>query len=510
MIETVSAGPEAPASGGRLARRRVLVVCTHLRPGRTKRRSTSVMQPLAGLHVASLIDAERYEVTLHHEDWHGPYDTTRPETYDLVFLSGLQPDFDRMRQLSFHFRRGGSIVVAGGSICTLFPEFAARFFDVVCSGGIDSARDVMEDFERGSLKPIYRSPIKTISSYDVDYSILARSGISPRVHLVEASRGCSFKCTFCVMPSEVGDHATYDLAAVKRAIDNSLESSPRFSFRRLFPLIIFLDNNFSDDRSHMLKVCEMLRADRRIRGWAALVTQNVLADRALIRHLANSKCMTLFAGIESFDETMLRAYNKKQNLSRKRNVLADIEFAERLGIGIGYGYLFDPQQQSAQEMADQIRFVAREPRLPMPVYLSVVAPLAGTESLGRSWRPAIWRRTSGCATSTANRCATPTSPTSRGASSPLSRISSGVRGSSSAAGASCSRPCAASRGRGAGPRSAGMSSRRRTCIASCGPGRGPRWGGPIAPATTRSIRNISSGPPTFPARISSAISSRSR
>jgi hypothetical protein len=90
--------------------------------------------------------------------------------------------------------------------------------------------------------------------------------------------------------------------------------------------------------------------------------------------------MTLFAGIESFDEKMLRAYNKKQNLSRKRNVLDDIEYAERLGIGIGYGYLFDPRQQSAREMADQIRFVAREPRLPMPVYLSVVAPLAGTES----------------------------------------------------------------------------------------------------------------------------------
>lgn len=380
IAPAASAQPEPSASARSSGRRRVLVVCTHLRPGRIKRRSTYVMQPIAGLHVASLIDPGRYDVTLYHEDWHGPYDTTRPETYDIVFLSGLQPDFDRMRQLSFHFRRGGSIVVAGGSVCTLFPEFATRFFDVVCAGGIDSARDVMVDLERGMLKPIYRSPIKTISSYDVDYSILTRSGISPRVHLVESSRGCSFKCTFCVMPSEVGDHSTYDLAAVKRAIDSSLASSPRFSFRRLFPLVIFLDNNFSDDRSHMLKVCELMRTDRRIRGWAALVTQNILGDRELIRHLAASKCMTLFAGIESFDEKMLRAYNKKQNLSRKHNVLDDIEYAERLGIGIGYGYLFDPRQQSADEMAEQIRFVAREPRLPMPVYLSVVAPLAGTES----------------------------------------------------------------------------------------------------------------------------------
>ena len=208
-------------------KRRVMIVCAHLRPGRVKRRSSYVMQPISGLHVASLIDAERYDVSLWHEDWHGPYDTTSTKTYDIVFLSGLQPDFDRMRQLSFHFRRGGSVVVAGGSICTIFPEFATRFFDVVCAGGIDSARHVMEDFERGTLKPIYRSPIKAISSYDVDYSNLTRNGINPSVHLLESSRGCSFKCKFCVVPSEVGDHAAYDLAAVQRALDNAITTSPR-------------------------------------------------------------------------------------------------------------------------------------------------------------------------------------------------------------------------------------------------------------------------------------------
>src|SRR5215813_10000902 len=80
-------------------KRRVLVVCTHLRPGRVKRRSEYVMQPIAGLHVASLIDPQRYDVTLYHEDWHGPFNPFQAEKYDLVFLTGLQPDFDRMRQL---------------------------------------------------------------------------------------------------------------------------------------------------------------------------------------------------------------------------------------------------------------------------------------------------------------------------------------------------------------------------------------------------------------------------
>ena len=55
-------------------RRRALVICAHLRPGRDKRRSRYFMQPISGLHVGSLIDPRYFDVRLHHEDWHGPFD----------------------------------------------------------------------------------------------------------------------------------------------------------------------------------------------------------------------------------------------------------------------------------------------------------------------------------------------------------------------------------------------------------------------------------------------------
>jgi hypothetical protein len=362
-----------------LAKRRALVICTHLRPGRVKRRSKYVMQPISGLHVASLIDSQRFDVRLYHEDWHGPFDPFHAETYDIVFLTGLQPDFDRMRQLAYFFRRAGAKVVAGGSICTLFPEFAAQFFDAVCAGGVDSVRQVIADFERNALQPIYRSPTMHISSYPVDYSLLAKSGISPSVHLLESSRGCSFRCSFCVIPQEVGGHAKYDLSNLSAAIENALATSPWFSFRRWYPTIIFLDNNFSDDRQYMLRVCEMMRNHPKIRGWAALVTQNIMHDRELIKYMADAKCITLFFGLESFDQVFLKKHKKKQNLGRSHNIIDDIAFAESNGIGIGYGYLFDPRLQTVQEMEEQIHMIGRHPALPMPVYLSVVAPLAGTE-----------------------------------------------------------------------------------------------------------------------------------
>ena len=36
--------------------------------------------------------------------------------------------------------------------------------------------------------------------YTIDHGLLAKNGINPLLHLMESSRGCSFKCRFCVIP----------------------------------------------------------------------------------------------------------------------------------------------------------------------------------------------------------------------------------------------------------------------------------------------------------------------
>ena len=72
-----------------------------------------------------------------------------------------------------------------------------------------------------------------------------------------------------------------------------------------------------------------------------------------------------------FYQNMLKKYNKKQNLGR-RSIIDDIAFAELKSIGIGYGYLFDPQTQTVSDMEGQLRMIERNPLLPMPVYLKAL------------------------------------------------------------------------------------------------------------------------------------------
>jgi len=362
-----------------MQKRNILIITTHLRRDRSKRSTVDILQPINGLHIGSLIDQRRYRLTLHNEDLHGPYDTSVSSDYRLVFLTGLQADLDRMRQLSYHFRRHGALVIAGGSICTLFPEFATRFFDVVCAGGVENVIDFMKDYEVGGHKNIYRSPQTRIRPYKLDYSLLTRNDIRSSVHLIEASRGCSYRCNFCVLPAEGAHHAPYDFDHIVESIDNSINTSPRFSLRRNYPIIWFVDNNFTNNPEHLERLCNYLRGEHKIKAWGALATQNVLEDRSLVRFMRKSKCRVIFTGLESLDEAFLVAQNKRQNITSEQSILEDIRYAQRQGIAVLYAYIFDPRMSTVKEMNEQIDRLVEARAVPMATFFSLLSPLLGTQ-----------------------------------------------------------------------------------------------------------------------------------
>jgi hypothetical protein len=359
-------------------RKKIAVVCATFNNDRSAKPDRYWLQPQSGLQIASQIDRDRYDVTLHHEMWHGLYGVDAVPAVDIVFLTGLQRDFDRQRQLAYLFKRKGAVTIAGGSICTLFPSFAAEFFDVVCAGGVDSVPDVMRDFENGELRQIYASAPTSISDYHVDYGLLSDAGIGGSMHLIEASRGCDFACSFCTVPAERARHTRYGVERVLAMIDDAIETSPRWSVKRLFPTVSFIDNNFANDRDYTRELCAALRHNARLKGWGALVTQDILRDRSLIEQMAGAKCRILFTGIESLDPKFLVANNKRQNVKYADTLFEDVAYARNQGIVVVYGYLLDPRVSTVAEMTAQAKDLARIDVLTYPSYFSFIAPLLGT------------------------------------------------------------------------------------------------------------------------------------
>lgn len=54
----------------------VMIVCVHLHGDRSPKIDRDFMQPSSGLHIASLIDTEQYNVSLYHKMWHGTLDVS--------------------------------------------------------------------------------------------------------------------------------------------------------------------------------------------------------------------------------------------------------------------------------------------------------------------------------------------------------------------------------------------------------------------------------------------------
>lgn len=351
---------------------------------RSRRKDNDTMQPMAGVYVASLLDPAHFEITLYHEIYQGPFDIHQPTEFDLVFLSGLQKEFDRMKQLSYVFKSRGSTVVAGGSICTLYPEFCADYFDVVCAGGVESSGAVADDYRNGTLKKIYTSTNKDTTSLKLDYGLLRRSGISTEVHLVEASRGCNYKCNFCSIPAENVRHSVYDLETTLHNIRNAFSNVGPFNLKFWYPFVYFIDNHFTINKKHVRKLCELLKSEKRLRKWGALFSQDMLADRDLVDALADSKCMTMFVGIESLDHEFLERVNKRQNLKKLSKLMDNIDYAQSKGIIVMYGYLFDPKESDVESMTRQVMNLYNNPILTFPTFFSFISPLVGTGTFWES------------------------------------------------------------------------------------------------------------------------------
>jgi len=191
-------------------------------------------------------------------------------------------------------------------------------------------------------------------------------------------RNAACKLQFCSIPAENATHAVYNIQDIARNIDNSLASSPRCSVRRLYPMVSFIDNNFSNNPNHLKEVCRLLKADRRIRIWGALITQDVLRNRALIKLLAESRCLDIFTGIESVDPAFNVSHDKRQNVKGSATLWDDIDYAQSLGMLVGYGYLFDPRLTSIERMKAELRFILQSDLLHHPYFIAFVAPLVGT------------------------------------------------------------------------------------------------------------------------------------
>jgi len=263
--------------------------------------------PYVGIHIASLLPLD-WEITLVHE---AVRDVDLGMNVEAVFLSTMDYAAGHTRWLAREFRARGVKVIIGGLYPTVNPSYFADVADAVVAGEAEGVLpSVIADLKRGRLEPLYRS------AGPADLAVLP----VPRYDLVEtrfrapmsyeATRGCPFACSFCILSALPSPYRRRPIPRVVRDL-RAVPASWSWTQRRN---LVLWDNNLGADREYCRELCEALVPLKR---WWGTQTSIDTITKESARLLGRAGCRVVYIGLESLSQGSLAASNKRHNQVRK-------------------------------------------------------------------------------------------------------------------------------------------------------------------------------------------------
>lgn len=256
------------------------------------------MEPLAPAVLAGLTPPG-VEVSFYDDRMEGiPYD----EPADLVAISVETYTARRAYQIASEYRNRGVPVVMGGFHATLVPEEVSDYAESILIGEAETLwPEVIEDFRDGRLRRVYRRAGRpSLDGLKLDRSIFSGKRYLP-IGLVEAGRGCQFRCEFCAIQSY------FQSTQTRRPAGEIVEEVRRLNKKLFF----FVDDNIT---SNMEEAKEFFRAliPLNIR-WVSQASINAAHDEEFLRLIKASGCQGLLIGFESLNPQNLKRMNKGFN-----------------------------------------------------------------------------------------------------------------------------------------------------------------------------------------------------
>jgi len=319
--------------------------------------------PLTGIHLAG-ITPRRHRVRVIHQQLQAIDLDTDADLIALSFFSGFAPEAFRLAGL---FRARGKRVVAGGPHVTYDPEGTLRHVDSVVIGEAESVwAEMLDDAEAGRLRPVYHgSPCDMKGLPTPRYDLLPPRFFVPRV--VQATRGCPFRCSFCTVPTL---NPGFRMRPVEDVLaDVAYDRFPHWWQRKV---VWFWDDNLTINRPYIKELLARMVPLRR--WWLTQASLDVAKDDELLDLMEASGCIGIFFGLETFTAESLAHANKRQN--RVAWYSEAIAKLHRRGIAVMAGFIagFDGDTpESVERMADNLYAIAVD----VP-FLSVLTPFKGT------------------------------------------------------------------------------------------------------------------------------------
>ncbi len=190
----------------------------------------------------------------------------------------------------------------------------------------------------------------------------------PAVQL-HSSRGCPFKCTFCLWISVIYEQGPYRCFSSKRIVDEMEHVVTEYGAREIY----FDDDIFTARERHVLEVCDEIRARGLRVSWSVMGDAMAVTEKG-IDAMARAGCIGMKFGVESANAEVLRRLRKPVKIDKVRSVAG---WCASRGIKTHATITFGLEGDTPETMQETLDFCCS---LPVDsIQFSVTTPFPGTE-----------------------------------------------------------------------------------------------------------------------------------
>ena len=192
---------------------------------------------------------------------------------------------------------------------------------------------------------------------------------TPSVQMM-ASRGCPFKCQFCLWPQVVYQGHHYRVRDVEDVVDE-MEYLVK---ERGFKSVYFDDDTFNIGKKRMLNFCREIK----IRGldkiqWAIMARPDLM-DEEILEEMKKAGVWAVKYGVESAVQSLVDNIEKNTDLKKAEKM---VKYTKKLGIRTHLTFTFGLPGETKQTIEKTIKYAQK--LNPFSAQFSIVTPFPGTK-----------------------------------------------------------------------------------------------------------------------------------
>lgn len=202
--------------------------------------------------------------------------------------------------------------------------------------------------------------------WDYYWDNICQSKPAAQMH---SSRGCNFRCDFCVWIQVMYNSSKFRGFSPKRIVDEMFELQKRFGVKEIY----FDDDMLTGNKRHVLELCKEIK-DRGLKINWSMMGDAMVCDEEMIAAMADAGLIAMKFGVESGDARVLKEIGKPIKFDRVKNVC---NTANSFGIKTHATFSFGLSGETRESMENTLKFMKELDVDTLQV--SIATPFPGTK-----------------------------------------------------------------------------------------------------------------------------------